>query len=389
MQPRVPSGEYATPAGPEPSSPRFTQDRPPSRIPVCEPHVESTLPSHHVPGRAVVIGGGVAGSAAASALRARGASVTVYDKGRGPGGRVSTRRDDSLSSRGADILSFDHGTPSFAARALPFVDAVGAWAQAGVAQRWVGRFAEFDGRMLRPLPSRNLWVGLPGMSRIVAHQQAGLDVRFGVRVVSMHRGADGWHIRAEDGTASGPFDHAVVAIPAPQAVELLAPVADTVAREVFAVPFAPCWALMLAFDTCPGLPFDCLTLRSGSTLAGLACDSTKPGRGCDLPERWVAHASTAWSIGHINTDPEAAAGHLLDTFQEICRTLGRTLPDPSFRRAHLWRFARVVEPLGRPCLHDAGRSLTVCGDWCLGSTVEDAWLSGTAAARALAPKDAG
>ena len=44
--------------------------------------------------------------------------------------------------------------------------------------------------------------------------------------------------------------------------------------------------------------------------------------------------------------------------------------------SHRWRYAFTESPLGQPCLWDAELSLGVCGDWCLGRRVEDAWQSG-------------
>jgi predicted NAD/FAD-dependent oxidoreductase len=62
---------------------------------------------------------------------------------------------------------------------------------------------------------------------------------------------------------------------------------------------------------------------------------------------------------------------------------------PVVAMAHRWRHARVRQPLGVDCvLHESGR-LVVCGDWCLGDSVEAAWLSGLAAAgrlNAIGPK---
>ena len=43
----------------------------------------------------------------------------------------------------------------------------------------------------------------------------------------------------------------------------------------------------------------------------------------------------------------------------------------------------LATPLSAGSLHDAERGLTVCGYWCAGSRVEDAFLSGLAAARSL------
>ena len=53
---------------------------------------------------------------------------------------------------------------------------------------------------------------------------------------------------------------------------------------------------------------------------------------------------------------------------------------PSGVSAHRWRYALVERALGEPCLWDEEQRLAVCGDWCLGSHVEAAFLSGSAAA---------
>jgi predicted NAD/FAD-dependent oxidoreductase len=53
--------------------------------------------------RAVVIGGGISGLACAGVLCDAGFRITVFDKGRGVGGRTSTRRESDWR--------FDHGAP--------------------------------------------------------------------------------------------------------------------------------------------------------------------------------------------------------------------------------------------------------------------------------------
>ena len=58
-----------------------------------------------------VLGAGVAGAAAAARLVEAGLPVQVFDKGRGPGGRCSTRRSETASEPG-----FDHGAQYFTAR---------------------------------------------------------------------------------------------------------------------------------------------------------------------------------------------------------------------------------------------------------------------------------
>ena len=60
----------------------------------------------------IVVGAGLSGLSAARELSSRGHDVTVFDKGRGVGGRLATRR--------AGSAVFDHGAQFFTARSDEF-----------------------------------------------------------------------------------------------------------------------------------------------------------------------------------------------------------------------------------------------------------------------------
>jgi predicted NAD/FAD-dependent oxidoreductase len=74
-----------------------------------------------------IIGAGMAGLSCAQALRDQGHHPVLFDKGRGPGGRMSTRRIDTP----LDEAAFDHGAQYLTARDPAFVAQVDRWAQAG------------------------------------------------------------------------------------------------------------------------------------------------------------------------------------------------------------------------------------------------------------------
>ena len=69
--------------------------------------------------------------------------------------------------------------------------------------------------------------------------------------------------------------------------------------------------------------------------------------------------------------------------ERFAARLSARLPPVAVAQAHRWRHARVVNPLGEPCLVDAGQALGFCGDWCLDARVEAAFLSGDALGAAL------
>ena len=88
---------------------------------------------HGVPLQIGVIGAGLAGLAAARELQAAGHQVVVFDKGRGPGGRLSSRR--------AEPFAFDHGAQYFTARDPEFRHELEGWLEAGVVARRPRRHA--------------------------------------------------------------------------------------------------------------------------------------------------------------------------------------------------------------------------------------------------------
>jgi len=315
-----------------------------------------------------VVGAGMAGVALARALADAGHAVTVLDKARGPGGRMSTRR--------ADVGTFDHGAQYFTVKDARFGRWVESWKQAGLAAEWQPRLATFGPprpsvRETRPVTR---YVGVPGMNALVSHVGRDLGVRFGVEVKRLERTPRGWRLLDAAGAVVGEFSQLALAVPAPQAVTLLRPVAPALADEVAKVQVAPCLAAMAAFAAPLELPFDAAFVNEGP-LSWVARDSGKPGR--PPGERWVFHGSTAWSAAHVEQDPAASAAQLLEAFLALA---GKPGEPPAHLAGHRWRYALPTSVLEAPCLFDAEARLGVCGDGHAGPRVEGAFLSGQALA---------
>jgi predicted NAD/FAD-dependent oxidoreductase len=132
--------------------------------------------------RVAVIGAGMAGLACARSLGERGADVTVFEKSRGPGGRVATQ----LSDHG----SFDHGAQYFSVHTHGFEAHVQRWIDAGVATAWPGKTIAFDrGRVIDGPLGGERFVGVGGMNAIARHLAAGLDLVTETRIVRLTRRA--------------------------------------------------------------------------------------------------------------------------------------------------------------------------------------------------------
>src|SRR5207253_7051296 len=106
-----------------------------------------------------IIGTGIAGLSAAQALRDTGYEVQLFDKSRGSGGRMSSKRSDA----GA----LDMGAQYFTARDRRFVIEVQRWQANGWVAVWLPQLYNFHGGQLSPSPDEQIrWVGTPRMSAI-------------------------------------------------------------------------------------------------------------------------------------------------------------------------------------------------------------------------------
>ena len=317
-----------------------------------------------------IIGTGIAGISAAHSLQAAGHAVQLFDKSRGSGGRMASKRSDA----GA----LDLGAQYFTARDRNFVDMVQQWKARGWVERWMPKLYHASHGQLSFSPDEQVrWVGTPRMSSISRAMLAGMPVQFSCRITEVFRGEHHWSLQDAEGNTHGPFTQVIVATPAPQATALLA-AAPKLAGAAASVVMEPTWAIALGFSAPLQTEVEGCFVQD-SPLDWLARNRSKPGRDTQL-DTWVLHASTQWSKQHIDLSKEAVIEQLHGAFAEL---IGCVVPAPAFSLAHRWLYARPATAHQWGALTDTDLGLYACGDWCLSGRVEGAWLSGQEAARRL------
>lgn len=315
-----------------------------------------------------IIGSGMAGLSAAHALAAAGLNVQLFDKSRGSGGRMSSKR--------CDVGDLDLGAQYFTARDRHFVEAVRQWQENGWLAEWKPALYQSQGGQLSLSPdTQQRFVGVPRMSALTRQLLGDLPATFACRITEVFRGERHWHLVDADGQSHGPFSKVVVAVPAPQAVALLS-AAPKLASAVASATMEPVWAVALSFARALDTPVEGCFVQD-SPLDWLARNRSKPGRAVGM-DSWVLHASSAWSRQHLDLPREAVIEQLRCAFAEL---LGCAVPEADFALAHRWLYARPAQGHQWGALADADLGLYVCGDWCLSGRVEGAWLSGRALAR--------
>lgn len=318
-----------------------------------------------------IVGAGIGGLSCARRLHNSGCHVRVFDKGRSVGGRTSVRRGDLGTE-------FDHGAQDFTITDPIMVEEFKHWLDAGVVVPWHGRLGSIhSGRWTPANSDTTRYVGVPGMSAIAKHLANDLEITSQCLVTSAHRDGSSWKLTGEQERELGTFDILILNAPAPQSAELVSNFPEFV-RKISAAKFASCWAVLLAFQERVDVPWDGAVVE-GSPLSWIARNTSKPGRPTQ-PDCWVLHASPQWSAEHLEDSQDTVKRDLLESFWDALSTPPRR---PVLTSAHRWRFSIPERSLEARCLFDDQLALGACGDWCGGSRIEDAYLSGLTMAEAV------
>jgi photolyase PhrII len=317
--------------------------------------------------RVAVIGAGMAGAIAARSLSDFGLPVTIYEKSRGVGGRMATRR--------SEFGEFDHGAQYFTARHPDFRRYLESWIARGIAEPWEGSIVHYD-HPGDPQPASAIprYVGVPTMTSLARHLTSGLELQLETTIAQIQPRQDRFELLDADRQVLADVDRVVLSLPAPQTANLLQH--DLLlARRLEAFSMQPCWCLMVALPEDLPVGWDGAFINRGP-IRWLARNGTKPGRPAS-PECLVVHASPEWSNHHLESEKPQIASLLLDALWEVLQLPRQS---PLAVDVHRWRYSIATTPAHQRAFGNAGWTLVACGDWAGGSKVEGAFLSGCAAA---------
>ena len=317
-----------------------------------------------------IIGAGLSGITAARTLSEKlgaSADITVFEKSRGAGGRMSTRRTDDFE--------FDHGAQYFTAKNPLFQSVVDAAVSYGHIMPWHGTAKYLKNGTLEDDTGGARYVSAPRMNSWIKAMASPLNIKTSARVSALKRDEPGWMLEFEGGAKEAGFDTVICAVPAPQAKALLEPLAFAQLPEINSAKMEACFALMLGFHAPQALPWHSLRSLDGPA-SWIAVNSAKPARpkgGATL----MVHSGPNWSNENVDRDKAELQAEMIMAASDLT---GLDLARADYSTIHRWLYAAVSKGAGQACLADGPRKIVACGDWCLGGRVEGAWLSGKAAA---------
>jgi predicted NAD/FAD-dependent oxidoreductase len=318
-----------------------------------------------------IIGAGITGVCLARQLTGI-ADVQVFEKSRGIGGRMSTRR--------ADGLQFDHGAQYFTAHSAAFQAALEPFIAAGVVARWTPRLASLGGSSQTLDWNAPRYVAVPGMNALCKAMAEGLSVSIGTRIGCIERVSDArWALTSEHGEACGSFDWVISTAPAEQSAKLM-PDCFTERKALEGARMHGCYSLMLGGLDLGALAWDAAVAHN-SPLGWLAVNNSKPGRGSAAA--LLCQTTNAWAEAHLEDDAETVQDMLMTVVRDLC---GLDAQRSTYISLHKWRFAKVDRTAGAPFLLDNDNRLAAAGDWCGAGRVEAGFESASGLAAQVTKK---
>lgn len=353
-------------------------------------------------GPIAIVGAGLAGLFCSRLLASQGANVQLFDKGRGVGGRMATRRPQSTTSTDA-APSFDHGAIAFVSNHPNLAPYRKSWLSEGVIQSWQPKVAFLDAHgNLKTTLAPESYVGSPTNNQLAKHLAQGQAVSSGGKVDRLVKSTHGWTLFVAGVPWPVRFSHLVLAVPPANVAELL-DTADHSLQGCMSVrlpalpEMQPCWTAIVTLSLVHPLTWDILELERTENwaISTIVAEHHKPGR-MPHPARLIVHCQQDWSALHIEDAPNDIANRI---GSELSQHLGESLKSIDEIQVHRWRYAApprsteftrkilrtdipfaagmnwLVDP-SRRSWFDPVAKLGLCGDWLGGAGVEAALLSG-------------
>ena len=284
--------------------------------------------------RIAVVGAGLSGLAAAREATARGHEVVVFEKSRGIGGRVASRRVEGTV--------VDHGSPAISAppesslhdALLPLAGADTHRVPEGIADT-------------------------AGAAAPLKALAGGIDIRRAVRLRALRPSSSGYELGDEQGNAHGTADAVIVTAPAPQAADLLGESGEPAERveALRSLRYLPAVMVLAGIHgDAGGGP---LAVPGGSALAAVRVETDKGRAPIDGVAPVVARLADHLAAELLDASDEAVLAQALPALAAL---LGPAGAGPAWAQVKRWRYAVPDGHLDARALNPVGVRIVLAGD---------------------------
>lgn len=313
-----------------------------------------------------IIGAGLAGLTLANLLK-KHFDITVYEKSRGVGGRMSTRYYNDFK--------FDHGAQFFTIKTTEFDQFLKPYFELDIIKPWYAKFVEIEGRDI--INSRNWgldyphYVATPNMNTLCKNIATNIKVQLHTKVTHIQKYNNLWQVTTDtqNNKKIENFDWVITANPVKQALELL-PTVTSYLSQLLEIEMIPCFALMTGLNKVINLPFDVACVKN-NIISWISNNSSKPKRDAEH-QSLVVMSTNAWAKLNLERDLAVVRDKL---FSELKKIIKIDNLDLDYFEIHKWRYANAPKVEHSESYVDFKNNIASCGDWCIQGRVESAFTS--------------
>ena len=318
-----------------------------------------------------VIGAGITGITLANLLQKK-FNLTVFEKSRGVGGRMATRR--------AEPYQFNHGAQYFKIENKEFKDFMQPLMVNKIIKPLKTNQIEILNKKVikrTKIYNQQYFTAESKMNSVVKSLiNNNLSIKLLCKIEETLKENDKWFIVDSDKVSYGPYDWLFITIPPNQAIEILYnsfKFLDIIKK----IKMRSCYSLMLGFDEIKEFDFDtALFLDEDVQWLSISKKILEKKKYYNL----LINSSYNFAEQNINDSKDKISDYLIKKVTDILKC---DLNNYKHKALHFWKYAMSEKSNNLGSLLDEDLKVIVCGDWCMNGKVEGGFLSAKDAAKKL------
>lgn len=311
-----------------------------------------------------IIGAGITGLSLAKNLKENNFEVEVFDKGRGVGGRMSSRR--------TEWGYLDHGAQYLTIRNEQFHDFLKPYIEQEVIKPWYQTFAIWNNNQFTiEKPDALRYVSLPAMNNLCKELASNLSVKVNTKIVKLSKRSHQWKLTDINKNTYDNYDLVISTAPPKQTADLFENHTHEV-KEISKIEMLSCFSLMLIPEQNFVLPYQGIKFQH-PVLGWIGVNYSKPAR--DNNGGLIIQSNFDWAGEHIDDNLEEIGDLLQDSAEKVFKLKFNKL---NYKSVHRWLYATPKKVASQPYFWNQKKNLAACGDWCVAGKIEGAFLSGMA-----------
>ena len=318
-----------------------------------------------------VIGAGITGITLANLLQKK-FNLTVFEKSRGVGGRMATRR--------AEPYQFNHGAQYFKIENKEFKDFLQPLILNKIIKPLEANQIEILNKEVikrTKIYNKQYFTAESKMNSVVKYLiNNNFSIKLLCKIEKIIKENDKWFVIDSGQVSFGPYDWLIITIPPNQAKEILYSnfkFLDIIKK----IKMRSCYSLMLGFDKFEEFDFGtALFLDEDIQWLSIRKIILENKEYYNL----LINSSYNFAEQNINGSKDKISDHLIKQVSDILKC---NLNNYKHKALHFWKYAMSEKNNNLGSLFDEDLKVIVCGDWCMNGKVEGGFLSAKNAANKL------